>query len=231
MDGGGASYLSPRMDFLTLDEFDFEPPIITGVTLSNLTPTSATISWTTNEPSDSEVEFWYFEGSTKITPTLFTNSLVTSHSMNLSDLIPDTEYRLNVRSRDGVGNVGVSGVWLFDTPPTVTSPAEMQTPTPGTTITTSDVTFNWSVGSGVTNYALSLGTSVGATDIFDQETTGTSLNVSGIPLDGNTLYVRLWSFIGSGWQFIDYTYQTQAPTSSLAELILPTSGTVIANHL
>ena len=33
-----------------------------------------------------------------------------------------------------------------------------------------------------------------------------SRTVSGLPTNGSTIYVRLWSLIGSTWQFTDYTY-------------------------
>ena len=92
----------------------------------------------------------------------------------------------------------------------------MLSPPPGSTLTTSTVTFQWSAGSAVVKYYLGVGTSQAAVasspwgDIFAQSTgTNTSAGVSGIPLTGNPVFVRLWWKIGTTWSFTDYTYQTQ----------------------
>ena len=53
-----------------------------------------------------------------------------------------------------------------------------------------------------------------AQNLFDQDR-GTSLSatVSGLPADGSTMYVRLWSFVGAAWQWYDYTYTATGPAS------------------
>jgi hypothetical protein len=40
--------------------------------------------------------------------------------------------------------------------------------------------------------------------------------VTGLPTDGRTIHVRLWSLIGSGWQFRDYTYTATSACHPLA---------------
>ena len=48
-------------------------------------------------------------------------------------------------------------------------------------------------------------------DVFYQSVgTDTSVDVSGIPLNGKPLYVRLWSMADGTWYFEDYVYQTEA---------------------
>ncbi len=37
-------------------------------------------------------------------------------------------------------------------------------------------------------------------------TNRTTVTVAGLPTNGNTVYVRLWSLINGAWQYIDYTY-------------------------
>jgi RHS repeat-associated protein len=101
-------------------------PDITGVSSSAVTHNSATISWNTNEPADSQVEY----GTTTAYGQL-TNldpSLVTAHSQGLSGLTPSTQYHYRVKSRDATGNLAFSGDFTFTTaaaqdttPPTVTS--------------------------------------------------------------------------------------------------------------
>jgi len=106
---------------------DATPPVISAVTVSSVTSSGATIGWTTNEVSDSEVEY----GPTTAYGgfSALDGSLVTGHTMSLGGLSPNTQYHFRVRSRDAGGNLGLSGDFTFTTldgtPPSVsiTSPA------------------------------------------------------------------------------------------------------------
>src|SRR5207244_1326344 len=61
---------------------DTTPPVISAVTASSITTSGATISWTTDEASDSQVDY----GLTTAygTSSALNGSLVTSHSVVLS---------------------------------------------------------------------------------------------------------------------------------------------------
>src|SRR6266540_737800 len=88
-------------------------PVITGVSSSAVTHNSATISWTTNEPADSQVEYGTttaYGQSTALDP-----ALVTAHSQGLSGLTQGTLYHYRVRSIDATGNLAVSGDFTFTT--------------------------------------------------------------------------------------------------------------------
>ena len=64
--------------------------MISGVTSSSVAQDSATISWTTDEPSNSQVEYGTsvaYGSSTPINPTL-----TTAHSASLSGLTSSTDY-------------------------------------------------------------------------------------------------------------------------------------------
>ena len=71
-------------------------PVISGVTTSGITATSATITWTTDQPSSSQVEF----GTTTSYGSLSTlaSSPVTLHSVTLTGLNPSTTYNFGVMS-------------------------------------------------------------------------------------------------------------------------------------
>ena len=84
--------------------------------------------------------------------------------------------------------------------------AVMSSPTPGSTLTSSSATFNWTSGSGVTSYWLHVGNAgAGSTNIFNNGGTQTSRTVTGLPTLG-IINVRLWSWMSGGWQYNDYTY-------------------------
>jgi hypothetical protein len=60
----------------------------------------------------------------------------------------------------------------------------------------------------VNAYSLELGTSgAGSNDLFASgQTTVTSVNVSGLPTQGGTVYATLHSLIGGVWQSKNYTF-------------------------
>ena len=107
------------------------------------------------------------------------------------------------------------------------APGILTTPPPGSTLSGASATFGWTPGSGVSQYFLYVGTTVGGNDLYGlSEGINLSVTVSGLPTDGRTLYVRLWSMLGGVWQFNDYTY-TAAVAQSCYSLTLvrnPSNG-------
>ncbi|HEV8700769.1 MAG TPA: LamG-like jellyroll fold domain-containing protein, partial [Candidatus Polarisedimenticolia bacterium] len=93
---------------------DTTPPILSAVAASSLSDTGATITWTTNEPADTQVEY----GSTSAygSSTSLNGSLLTNHSQSLGGLVPSTLYHYRVKSRDAAGNLAVSPDFSFTTP-------------------------------------------------------------------------------------------------------------------
>ena len=78
---------------------------------------------------------------------------------------------------------------------------------PGSTLTSSTVTFFWNTGTGVSEYWLEIGTNFAGNQLYSQsQGTNLSVTVSGLPVNGSTLYVRMWSKISGVWQFNDYVY-------------------------
>lgn len=93
---------------------DTQPPVITNVRAGEITRRSAAITWTTDEPADSQVEYWRPGSSTESTTALDAN-LVTSHRVGLTGLVRGTTYNYRVRSADAAGNVSYSVANLFKT--------------------------------------------------------------------------------------------------------------------
>jgi hypothetical protein len=92
---------------------DTTPPVISAMRAVNVGSNGATIAWTTNEASDSQVEY----GPTTAygSSTVRNATLATSHSQNLSGLAPSTLYHYRVKSRDAAGNLAVSSDSTFRT--------------------------------------------------------------------------------------------------------------------
>lgn len=101
------------LSFLGGTPSDTTPPVITSIAASNITGASATISWSTNEPATSQVEY----GTTEdlgLSSDLDT-TLVTNHSVSLTDLANSTTYHYKVKSRDAAGNLAAGEVYNFTT--------------------------------------------------------------------------------------------------------------------
>lgn len=77
------------------------PPVISNVQAISVTGSAATITWSTDVPSDSQVQYG-LTSSYGLSSTLDT-SVVTSHSVTLSGLSPSTTYHYRVRSANAVG--------------------------------------------------------------------------------------------------------------------------------
>lgn len=86
-------------------------PDTTPATISQIHPSTtistATITWRTDEPADTQVEY----GLTSCpcgTLSSLSATRVTSHSVTLTGLSPGTTYYFRARSRDAAGNLGTS---------------------------------------------------------------------------------------------------------------------------
>ena len=129
----------------------------------------------------------------------------------------------------------IAGSWQFNDYIYTTSgssgKAVMQTPAPGSTFVIPSVTFNWSAGTGVSQYHLYVGsTAAGSSNVFNQNTgTGTSVLVNQLPVDGSTIYVRLWSLIAGSWLFNDYSYLASGAAQK-AFILLPIQGSVFTSN-
>lgn len=86
---------------------DSTPPVISDIKIKNLTPFTATVTWTTNEPSSSEVDYGL---DTNYGLSTASSGLTTAHSVVLDStfLTPETVYHYHVKSADAAGNVAVS---------------------------------------------------------------------------------------------------------------------------
>ena len=92
---------------------DLTSPVITGVTAGNLTQTSATLTWTTNEPATTQADYGFTTGYGQTSP--FVATLTTAHSVTLANLVAGTLYHYRVRSKDSATNEALSIDFTFTT--------------------------------------------------------------------------------------------------------------------
>lgn len=104
------SMLGNRSATATFEQ-DSTPPAISGLQVQAGT-TSAVVSWTTDEPATSRVEYGLSTPGEAVVEDL---SLVTSHAVTLPGLDEDTTYQFLVQSTDGSNNTASSATASFTT--------------------------------------------------------------------------------------------------------------------
>src|SRR5262249_45236195 len=153
-----------------------------GRTVSNITGSSAQINWTTSEPATSQVEYGLttsYGSSTTLDPTL-----VTSHSVQVTGLAPNTTYNYRIHTIDAAGNERASNNGTFKTAAVAdTVPPSAPTGLAATAVSTTQINLSWNPSTdnvGVTGYQiLRGGTQVG---------TSTSTTFSDTGLSPSTAY-------------------------------------------
>jgi len=107
------------------------------------------------------------------------------------------------------------------------TPAVISSPTSGSTLTATNVTFNWAGSSSPAEYVFRAGTTgQGSKDLYDSGgITATSQTISD-PANGITIYVQLWQLINSTWQVSYYTY-TESGTPTPAVVTSPSPGSTL----
>lgn len=151
---------------VTVTVADTTPPTISAVTVSSTSQSGATITWTTNEAADSQVN--YGATSSYGSHSTLDSTLVTSHSVTLSGLTASTTYHYQVVSKDASSNSASSSDATFTTQAasgdTTAPTVSITAPTGGSTLkgtSTFTVTASDNVGVVGVQYKLD-GTNIGS---------------------------------------------------------------------
>jgi hypothetical protein len=88
-------------------------PTISSVAATNVTASSASISWSTNIAADSQVEYGLTTAYEK--SSALSTSQVKSHRQTISGLSASTTYHYRVKSRTALGALAVSGDYVVTT--------------------------------------------------------------------------------------------------------------------
>jgi phosphodiesterase/alkaline phosphatase D-like protein len=189
-DAAGNLALSTILSFRTLTP-DTTPPVITAV-VATPAANSATVTWTTNEAANGQVE--YGTSSSLGTLSTLVTALTTPHSITLSGLTANTTYYFRVRSRDAAGNLATSTTSTFSTdvtPPVITAVVATPAANSATVTWTTNEAANGQVEYGTSPSFGTLSTLVTAL------TTPHSITLSGLAAN-TTYYFRVRSRDAAG---------------------------------
>ncbi len=171
---------------------------------STLTGSSVTFTWTAALGASA---YWLDVGTVQGQGNISAGQLAFSVTSETVSGIPTTGGTIYVRLW-----TMLNGAWQYHdytyAGATLGALAAMTSPTPGSTLTASSVTFTWSAAADASAYWLDVGTVQGQGNISAGQlaTSVTSETVSGIPTNGSAIYVRLWTQISGTWSYHDYTY-------------------------
>ncbi len=163
--------------FVAIYTPDTTPPVISSVVANIESGTSVTITWTTDEASDSRVDFGTSSSLLDLNAT--SSALVTSHSLNLGGLTPGQTYYFRVTSADASTNTTTE-------PITANAPLSFTMPTPPCFVDDTTVDF----GAGST------GASTYVSDVSGGEVSLASS--SGVEFDGS-IFPASWAANPTPW--------------------------------
>jgi hypothetical protein len=190
----------------------------TMITPANGAATGSTQSFTwTNAGAE---QYWLYVGNTQGSVDVYNQDQGTATSATVSG-IPTDGRTIWVRLWTRFGSTWDFNDYNYTT--AACGNASMVSPANGARLSTTQ-TFAWT-NAGAEQYWLYVGNTQGSVDVYNQDQgTATSATVSGIPTDGRTIWVRLWSRCGSTWSFNDYSYNAGGTSAAFTQLTAPPRG-------
>ena len=119
---------------------DTTPPVISGISVSNLSASAVTVSFTTDENAYNQVEYGLTTGLGSYTG--LTNVSTTSHQVLVGNLSSSTTYYYRITAKDPSGNEALSQILSFKTKSGVSDPPDPNALIKFTQITLTNVSSN-----------------------------------------------------------------------------------------
>ncbi len=174
---------------------------------SVLTGSSATFEWTAG---DGPYAYMLYVGTTGAgSDDLYYSGFTTATSAAVGG-IPEGGQEVYARLYSYINKVWQYTDYIYFEAGTLVK-AAITSPTPGTTLTGSSVSFTWTRGVGPAKFYLCLGIQKpGLCDVYGSgDTTATSVTVNNLPTNGATVYARFYQMIDAAWQYTDYSWTAQ----------------------
>ena len=157
------------------------------------------------------------------------DNITATYSTAATQASPVGTYPIVPTLVDPAGKLGNYTVTSINGTLTITvALATISSPANGTTLTSGTTTFTWTSAPGATSYQLWVGTTLGASDLALVTTSGLSATVTGLPINGVPLFVRLSTFTGGAWFFNSYTYT--AANVTIAAITSPANGATLKGN-
>lgn len=193
---------------------------------ATLTGDSQLFQWNAGEGAS---QYWISLGSASGWANYLSANVGAALAVTISGL-PTDGSTLYVRLWTRSGATWLYEDYSYTSHTAAATPASMTSPSNGATLSGSSATFQWSAASGARQYWFSMGSAPGAADYVNVNMgTGLSLTVAGLPVDGSSIYVRLWTRFAASWHYNDYTYTAFTGSLTPASISSPGDGSTLSS--
>jgi sugar lactone lactonase YvrE len=194
---------------------------------STLTGTSVTFHWV-GQPSASN--YWLDIGSSS-----------GGNNYLQSGQLPGSQYSLTANNLPSDGSpvyvtwwYEIGGSWSYTEYQYTAFGGSSQigvitSPTPNSTLSGSTVNFTWAAGTLSSAYWIDAGSVPGGNQYYQSGNLGNVLSatVPGLPTNGSTVYITLWSEVNGLWLNNQYTYTAFNQAGGLGVMQTPTPGSTL----
>ncbi|MCC6358637.1 MAG: S8 family serine peptidase [Phycisphaerales bacterium] len=192
---------------------------------ATLTSASQAFAWSAG---DGASQYWLSLGSYAGGANYVSANMGLALAANVTNL-PTDGSTLYVRLWTRTGVNWLYNDYTYTLHTAATTPAAMTSPADGATLSGASQTFQWSAGSGALQYWLMVGGYAGGGNYLNANMgLNQTAGVSGLPVDGSTIYVRLWTRIAATWHYNDYTYTAHTGSLTPAAMTSPANGSTLA---
>ena len=196
---------------------------------STLSGSSVLFSWT---PGTQSTAYWIDAGSTLGGNQYFQSGNLGNVTSATVNGLPSDGSTVYITLWSLVGGNWLNNQYTYTAYSASGATGQITTPTPGSTLTGSTVVFNWTAGTGSSAYWLDAGSVPGGNQYYQSGNLGnvTTTTVTGLPTDGSTVYVTLYSLVGGNWIANSYTYTAFTLTGALGVMQTPTPGSTLSGN-
>ncbi len=191
---------------------------------STLTGSSVTFNWSADA---SATAYWLDIGNTAGGNNYYGSGSLSTATLSLAvSGLPTNGTTVYATLYSKVGGVWTPNSYTYTAFNAAAATGMLTTPMPGSTLTSGTVTFSWTAGAGASAYWMDIGGTAGGNNYYSSGNLGNVLTTtaSGLPTDGSTVYVTLYSLIGANWVGNAYTYTALNASGGLAAMQTPTPG-------
>jgi Pro-kumamolisin, activation domain len=173
---------------------------------STLSGSTVTFGWTAGTASPQE--YWLDIGSSAGGNNYYSSGNLGSALSTTASGLPTNGSTVYVTLYTLISGSWVGNAYTYTAVNSSSGLAAMQSPTPGSTLSGTTVTFTWSSDSSATGYWVDIGSTAGNNDIYSSGDLGTATTttVTTLPANGSTIYVSLYSYVGGQWENNPVTY-------------------------
>jgi hypothetical protein len=203
--------------------------ITTPAPNSALSGSSVTFTWT---PGTGATAYWIDAGSTAGGNNYYSSGNLGNTVTTTVSGLPTNGTTINVTLYSLVGGQWFGNAYQYTAFNAGAASGVLTTPAPGSALTSSSVTFGWTAGAGASAYWLDAGSTPGGNQYFQSGNLGNVLTktVSGLPTDGSTIYVTLYSLIGGVWSNNAYYYYAFNAGAGKGVIQTPTQGSILSGN-